>query len=759
MKRLKLFDLAWLESSIPWAMLAVLGTLTYALFFQVTYAGFSVSSNSIISQVYVTVPPDQTLKAGDHLLRVDLLTWDDFRRDLQRPLFNGVQPGDVIHLVVERDGEQRNIDWTFPGPTPQEVWARLSIEEWGEFGIWQLAYFFWLAGTVTLLFSRPKDDRWRLLIAFNFLTALWLAVGGTLYPRHVWGGAFIFRIAAWLSVPVYWHLHWVFPAPLRKLPPVFWWALYGLAMVLALLECLQWTPNGFYFFGFLLAMVGSEGLLVAHLILQPDQRRNVGLLVFAIMLVLGPAIAVLIVGIFTSLPANAALTLLTFPILPFGYWYIAYRRQLSGLELRANRLITSYIFFIVLGMGMVIFIALADSLLDFPGKAATIGILATLITATLTTISLAPFQRFVERWLLGIRLPPAHLLEAYPARITVSLDTLTLVHLLTDEILPSLLIRQSALLHLEEGRLLTCYANGVDLRQLPTIAELPTLLAQAGHYRAPTEEVSQPYAWIRLILPLEIEKKTMGLWLLGRRDPDDFYSQSEIPILKALADQTAIALTNITYAKRLHALYQTSIDQREAERASLGHELHDQILHKMFLIQEKVASMNSPSFTKEYKAVIHDLRDLIRGLRPPMLEYGLYRALVALTDDWNYQSKAQSGPIISLKVPETDMRYFPHVEQHIYRIIQQAGENALRHARARTIKISGCLKPDLADLTIEDDGVGFEVQKMLDLSQPEARSHFGLIGMRERAALINAQIKFDSALSQGTRVRVIWNPE
>lgn len=753
LKRPPRFDPNRFESVLPWLMLALLGTFTYALFFQVPYAGLDFPVDGKLIQVYVPNPSGPALQAGDQLLQVGSLTWAEFRRNLWQTVFVGLQPGEVVPLVIERNGQRLPVDWTFPGPTLPEVSARLSSE-------WLLPYFFWLAGTITLLFLRPKDDRWRLFIAFNFLTAVWLAVGGTLSPRHIWGSALVFRSAVWLTWPVYWHLHWVFPAPLRRLPPWVWWLLYGVTLSLIGIDYLQWLPNNVYFFGLLLALLGSAGLLVAHWIFQPAQRRDIGLLAFVGLLIFAPVIAMLIVGAFIPFPPNAALVLLALPILPFGYLYVASRRQLGGLELRTNQLITAYIFFIALGSLMIPLVALADSWLNISGKATAIGIGAALVAAIVTRVTMARFQRFVERWLLGIRLPPIPLVEAYPARITVSLDTLRLIQLLTDEVLPSLLIRQSALLHLEEGHLRTVYEHEVAPGELPTVDELAKLLTQAGKYRGRTGEAPQPCDWVRLVLPLEIEQKTIGVWLLGRRDPDDFYSQAEIATLQALAHQTAIALTNITYAKRLHALYQTSIDQREIERASLGHELHDHILHQLFLLQQSAAScLDLPPFAQAYATVTRSLRDLIRGLRPPMLEYGLYEALVALADDWTQRSSNQPGPLISLEVPESDVRYVLHVEQHLYRIVQQAGENALRHARAQTLRLYGCLEPDRVELTIEDDGQGFDAQKRLDLNQPESRSHFGLIGMRERAALINAQIQFDSEPGQGTRVHFQWRPE
>src|SRR6185436_14048891 len=157
----------------------------------------------------------------------------------------------------------------------------------------------------------------------------------------------------------------------------------------------------------------------------------------------------------------------------------------------------------------------------------------------------------------------------------------------------------------------------------------------------------------------------------------------------------------------------------------------------LYVIQQNTSKHWDPqSLVKDYEAVSSDLRQLIRGLRPPMLEYGLYWALRTLTDEWAHRPNAKSGPEILFAMPKNETRYNPHAEQHLYRIVQQAGENALRHAQAHRLTISACLEPGQLALTVEDDGIGFEAKKFLDLAQPEARDHFGLIGMQERAALI-----------------------
>jgi signal transduction histidine kinase len=751
----------FVERALPWAVLAVLLVFTYAFFLRVPYAGFIWdSSDGRIFEIYVPTTPEADLRVGDRLTHIGSTALDDFRSNLRQTLFEGIQPGQVVSLHIQRGegAEQASliISWVFPGFNLNQALARLISD-------WWLAYAFWVAGTVTLFFFRPKDTRWRLLIAFNFLTALWLAAGSGVSRWHIWESAIVLRSVVWLCLPVYLHLHWVFPKPLGRLPAFVLWGLYVIATILAVAEWFLLLPPSAYYLGFLVAVVGSALLFGAHFILRPEQRQDIRLLAAIGLLAFVPSIAVGIATTFSHLPPSFAGGFLVFlAALPFGYLYVVSRRRLGELELRVNRLISLYLF---LGLLSLVFITLvtlvsfAESRLGFFAAINLISLAAAVITLV-AIVSFGPFQRFVERRVLGAPWPLEQLLETYAARITTSLDDVQLVRLLTKDVLPTLLVRQSALLRYDENRLGSVYRQNVEPHQLPTEADLPALLAQAGRYRAPVEDGSLACPWARLILPLSLGPDLVGLWLLGRRDPDDFYAQAEITTLQALAHQTAIALTNIVYAGRLHALYQLSIDQREAERASLGRDLHDHILQQLFVLHKSAAaSLDSPPFVEAYETVIHDLRNLIRGLRPPMLEYGLYRALAALADDWTYRSVHQSGLHISLAVAETDVRYVPHVELHLYRIVQQAGENALRHAQARNLRIHGCLEAEKVDLTIEDDGQGFEVDKMLDLSRPEARSHFGLIGMRERAALINAQIKFDSAPGRGTRVHLTWRPE
>ena len=92
----------------------------------------------------------------------------------------------------------------------------------------------------------------------------------------------------------------------------------------------------------------------------------------------------------------------------------------------------------------------------------------------------------------------------------------------------------------------------------------------------------------------------------------------------------------------------------------------------------------------------------------------------------------------------------PKVESHLLRIAQEATTNALKHARANTVRLELHYKPESVQLCIQDDGCGFGVEQ----SVPSAEGHFGLLGMRERAEKVNGVLRLTSAPGAGTTVQV-----
>ena len=731
------------------AVLAALAFYTAALFFGTPYPGLDFTpSNQQVRQVFVSAPADQALKAGDELIQVGARTWQDLEGQLLAVPFDGLQPGQTVPVSVKRAGQPLTVQWVYPGPNTAEVAYRIDSE-------WFLGFLFWLAGTLTALVLRPRDLRWRLLVAFNFVTAIWLTAGAV-SRWHTWGSAVVEVVGVWLSLPIYLHLHWIFPRSLARLPPWIWWLLYGGAALLAMGELLGVVPAHTYYLAGLLSFLGLLVLLALHAVFQSSERRNLGLLLVAVGLAVAPGIGVGLAGAAGQLPALAGGAFLALPLAPLAYLYIAYRHRLGGQELRVNRLVSRLIFFVLLATVAIPVIALVHERLKLLGVDLVIDLCVLLLGAAIATIGLAPFERWIEGWLLGLPPAPTGLLETYSARITTRLDIPALVSLIRDELTPGLLIRQSALWHFAgDGQWQPLYSAGLGQADEPRPEQLPALLAENG-YRVPGDEpVAAICPWALVVFPLRIDETVIGIWLLGRRDPDDYYAEVEVDILRLLANQLAIALTNIDQADQLHALYQTDTNRAESERTRLAHELHDHVLHELRRLRMSLSEVAvPPEFLSAYELAAASVREVIAGLRPPMLDFGLHAALVSLADMLDQQVAGTA--IINLDVPPSAARFSLPVEQHIYRIAQQACENAVNHARAHTVTLRGTLDPDRIDLIVEDDGIGLSYKGPASIIGLVQQKHFGLAGMFERAALIKATVTIGPAPEHGTQVRIVW---
>jgi two-component system sensor histidine kinase DegS len=88
--------------------------------------------------------------------------------------------------------------------------------------------------------------------------------------------------------------------------------------------------------------------------------------------------------------------------------------------------------------------------------------------------------------------------------------------------------------------------------------------------------------------------------------------------------------------------------------------------------------------------------------------------------------------------------------------VQEACENALKYAHAKTIQIIAELSSKSFDIQVKDDGVGFPMDTNHKLNEMLANKHFGLVGMLERANLIGAEIDIHSKPGQGTEIRLRW---
>jgi two-component system sensor histidine kinase UhpB len=139
---------------------------------------------------------------------------------------------------------------------------------------------------------------------------------------------------------------------------------------------------------------------------------------------------------------------------------------------------------------------------------------------------------------------------------------------------------------------------------------------------------------------------------------------------------------------------------------------------------------------------------LINDLRPPQLDdIGLVAAL-----RWQIESINQRSEFVTQFTVSGEARALPpEIETTLFRIAQEALTNIIKHARATQVGVILDFSGGVT-LTVHDDGAGFDLAAMTN--PDKARKAWGLVGMQERAGLINATLKLESAPGAGTTLIV-----
>lgn len=723
-----------MERTSSLAVLFILAAYTIGILFVAPYPGLYIDpSTSRISALYVDT---DLLKEGDRVLQVGSVTWDEYKSDRRLVLFAGLARGKNVEIRVERNGSPVTVQWSYPGFNSVEFNSRV-------FNVWFLAFAFWLAGFAAHLSIRPRDLRRKLFITANYVTALWLA-SGSFSSSHLWESSTLLHASSWLMLPVYLHLHWIFPYPFKSSPKV-WAALYVIALFGAVGEFFHILPNIFFQLVFLIAVAGSFLLLIAHYIAQPQGRGTLRLLFASFALAFLPSILLTVFFVSGSPVREGLLSFLFLPFMPLAYFYLIYRRQLGGMETKVNRVVSTYAFLILLGVAAFIVINFAIRMEYTQGFWIFLALFLSFLSVIITVISLPRFQAFIDQRYFGIKLPYQHLPETYSSRIAACEDLPSLLALLEDEVFPSLLVRQYAFLRSQDKVLSALLAKDI----LDESFDFDLLSQKAGYYLPP---LPPDQDWTRLILPLKVGDKTLGFWLLGRRDPDDLYPQIEIPILQSLADQTAIALSNILNSEQLRTYYQADLETIANERIRISRDLHDNILGRLAHMRNSLDQKTlPPTFLSAYDDLKKRLREIIRNMRPPMLDQGLAFAINEMAEDLREKNE---GVAITLDIQSEGVRLPEKLEEYLYYIVHGACENALKHSNCRTLTISGSISPGQVALSIRDDGAGFDPNA--DRNALIANRHFGLVGMKERAHLIGAGLEIRSQPGFGTKIQIAW---
>lgn len=253
-------------------------------------------------------------------------------------------------------------------------------------------------------------------------------------------------------------------------------------------------------------------------------------------------------------------------------------------------------------------------------------------------------------------------------------------------------------------------------------------------------------------VPIEIGGEPWGNLYLTDKKGGLPFDESDEGDAVTLAGWAAVAIGNARSVAA--ARLREAIAAAEHERRQWARELHDETLQGLAFLRFALGSARDdperlrkaiPGALDQIDLEIANLRALISDLRPDSLDaMGVEAALESLG-----QRMEQRGEGVRIDVSSPRFgrdRLKPPIEIAIYRVVQEAITNAIRHGGARRIGVSLRRSGGWVDASVRDDGSGFDPATM--------RPGFGLQGMRERAELGNGVLEIESEPGKGTEVRL-----
>jgi len=265
-------------------------------------------------------------------------------------------------------------------------------------------------------------------------------------------------------------------------------------------------------------------------------------------------------------------------------------------------------------------------------------------------------------------------------------------------------------------------------------------------------------------VPLHNKGKLIGVLNLGPKTSRRHLAGEELNLLTPLANQTAIALENarlyqetLDKERMLNQLMQAAQQAHEEERRRISRDLHDSVAQNLSglilnldFLKKQVPKDNSKAqkeikrIEKLIKETVSDLRRLIYDLRPTTLDsLGLIPTLKRHIEQFGQENRLKTSFSHSL-----NGRLPANVETALFRLTQEALNNVKKHSQAKQVNINMAeeKEKDTVSLVIEDDGKGFELEKI--------EGGLGLVGMRERAESLGGKLDIISQPDRGTKILV-----
>ncbi len=265
-------------------------------------------------------------------------------------------------------------------------------------------------------------------------------------------------------------------------------------------------------------------------------------------------------------------------------------------------------------------------------------------------------------------------------------------------------------------------------------------------------------------VPLMVQNEVIGCLTLNNQEAIA-YDQIEAALAQAFANQAAVAIHNAQLFeqvrvghKQLQSLSHRLVQIQELERRHIARELHDEagqaltsLMVGLRLLEREV---NDPDLVidrvielkRTTNNVLENLHRLAMDLRPASLDHlGLIAALRQYIESFNHQHNLNTQfEVVGLD----DKRLASTVETNLYRIVQEALTNVVKHAQASRVDVLLERRGDQVVTIVEDNGIGF------DIETADQNRHLGLLGMQERAEMLDGTLVIESIINTSTTLYV-----
>lgn len=230
-------------------------------------------------------------------------------------------------------------------------------------------------------------------------------------------------------------------------------------------------------------------------------------------------------------------------------------------------------------------------------------------------------------------------------------------------------------------------------------------------------------------------------------------------VLDYLGSQMNSAVFQIENLQNAQSLGAQAIRMQEEERRRLARDIHDgpaqaianivfraEICEKLIDSDLERAKSELRGLREHVRECLQDVRKIIFDLRPMAIDdLGLVATLRSTLETL----KDRHNFLTEITVTGDEKRFEPYQEIGIFRIVQEALNNVIKHAEAKAIRVQVEFSRAGVAVVISDDGKGFQIDEA-----KEMKGHFGLLGMQERVELLRGQVNIKSEPGRGTRVLV-----